>query len=214
MTALSILLTGVIGWPLTIGASEAEIYRWTDGNGTTHFSDKRPPDHQSEKLAPPKPQIISVPEPPSPARDKTHMRRPRKPRSPHYENPAIYAEINIELDTLRRAEAVFRDDVGHYHTHRSAFSRYYRGQRTYVDEKARSKLIASLQNRLKRQCDPSPQAQRALSIEQAKLARQRDCELLTHSYEERANRKFRIPKSELKALKALLDASCQGSPRQ
>ncbi len=205
-----ILLILIAGHASTGRGSDSAIYRWTDQNGGTHFSDKRPPNSNAEKLATPEPQVISVPDLPPVTDAETPEPKPPR-RNPHpYASPVTCARINIELDTLKRAEAVFRDAEGHFHTHRSRFSRYYQGRRDYLDDDSRKTLISRLQTRLKRQCDPSPEAMRAVSIEQANLARRRDCALFTTYYQEQASSKYRLPDSELKSLEALRNRMCRG----
>lgn len=197
---------------LTITLSaHAAIYQWRDDAGGIHYSDQKP-GHARYRIVEPSTPPVLLP----PAAAPATTRPVKTPPAPHHAAPALSqpdfqacAALEIAIDTLERTEAVYRDDKGHYHTHRSTFSRFYDGSRQYISDRERPALLSSLKNKLGKQCGHSPENKRALSLALGKLIRQRYCALLEKYYSRQANPRLRIPDSELLKLRHSIDGYCR-----
>lgn len=108
MRGMFVLAVVLLGWcaPLVAG----ELYKWTDENGVTHYSDKAPEGQEFEERA--------LPNEPDAAPAEVPARAPPKQDSPRCKqlraNLAVYQNnknIEVDLDGDGKAEPL--DEAGH-----------------------------------------------------------------------------------------------------
>ncbi|HBS27073.1 MAG TPA: hypothetical protein DD827_08100 [Gammaproteobacteria bacterium] len=194
---------------VTLSSSAAtEIYRWKDANGAVHFSDKAPKNKNYKVLEERKAQIINsnnekteaAPEDKILTKTKAASKTKKHTQKKQIDIEAC-ADLKIELATVQRTEAVFKDETNRFHTHRSTFSLFYQGNRNYIDDQQRDKVIQQFENKFSAHCVDTKAIEENISKAIRRQIRARNCKILQLYYNDRQRPKYRSAASDLRRLK-------------
>ncbi|MGV6817409.1 MAG: DUF4124 domain-containing protein [Thiotrichales bacterium] len=135
------------------------IYRWVDPDGKVIYGDE-PPETVAPNLVeiPPAPAatVDASPNPVAPAAGaQSSFREGKEPvvaRTRERLTDQSCAGLLLNLKNLRREDAVYRDETGHYQYQRSEFSKGYEGQRYYLGDRERESVITEMDLRFRSEC--------------------------------------------------------------
>ena len=145
---------------VSFGLDAAEVYKWVDENGVIHYSDHPPQTEQFSEIDVPEGQAEETPgegvysETVEEARIRRELRarekeQALKERKAEEEkkatSSATCARAIHYLNTLKRQCPVFYDGAGILRAQCPGWYSFYEGERTYIDDKEREKLIEHYQ---------------------------------------------------------------------
>lgn len=197
------------------GGSNADIYKWVDDNGNLHFSDKVPKGTHFERMKEKHAPVVSNPRQTKPSKptaikpaasDKASP--PPLSQAPPPFSDALCAALLVELDTAKRQEAVFRDNKGLLHTHKSRFSNTYQGKRHYLDAPERRQILAGLEAKNMSQCNSDEASLRRYSLALTELNKQKECEHLQLQLNELKPKRRRTAESQIRGMQRFIDKNC------
>lgn len=154
MKIQSILTSALLGLALAAGASTAiakEMYRWTDENGTVHFTDQKPSGVQNF-------QTVVVPDA-APAATPAAPAVPAEPQQPSVaqqrrEEIARSKREAREAGAQRDAQcAAWRAEVERLEPNRRVFFTNEQGETERMDDVERVNRVAELKARIAADCD-------------------------------------------------------------
>ena len=133
---------------LVTRAAAAEIYRWVDENGEVHFSDRPRPGAST----------VRVPKAPAPApaeagRAERQRRLLEAWQAERIRKREARSQAEAQARERRRNCAIARDNLRQYRSARAVYRLNAEGERVFMDDTERSRLIAQWQGEVARWCD-------------------------------------------------------------
>ena len=187
----------------------ADMYKWVDEEGQTHYGDKPPASTKSETLRPPPPvsreeaakqrERLEKAEREMETRMDERRSKAAVKKAEKLERASIKEQclaLRRELDVLDSGHPVYRDEKGSFRV--QWLNDPYRGERRYLDEDERSEEIERVHGEITADCgDPDdPKARRLARAQQIRAER---CEAARADLEQ-------LIQPEAKATRGTLDA--------
>jgi len=153
----------------------AEILRWQDADGKTHFGDRAPPGTRATPVAP-KPVNQAMPVPTAPASAAPGTGAPGADMPPAAAKREACERARREVVVLATQRPIYRDESGELRVKRGpGRPDVYGGERRYLDDRARTEAQAAAEQAFARDCAAWPDLQNRQQAE-ADLFRQENCE--------------------------------------
>lgn len=170
-----LLLAVLLGSAALRPAFTAEILRWQDADGKTHFGDRAPPGARATPVAP-QPVNAARPVPVAPASATPGATVPAADVPPAAPTREACERARREVVVLATQRPIYRDESGELRVKRGpGRPDVYGGERRYLDDHARSAAQAAAEQAFARDCAAWPDLQNRQQAE-ADLFRQENCE--------------------------------------
>jgi hypothetical protein len=128
-------------WGLVVPAA-AQVYKWVDEKGTTHYGERPPPGIKAREV---EQQLVNPGQPSWPERDLQF-------RSRRIETEQAEAKRKQQDDAQRQACNQARDELGQMKMARQLYHLDDKGERVYQTEVERSASIARLEQLVSQRC--------------------------------------------------------------
>lgn len=138
------------------GTVFAGIYKWTDAHGNVHYGEHPPPDAQTRELppAPPPPEADVVRSQERLDRLLERQQRSEQLRQEDRVREAQEEEQAARLAAERRQRCIdARNQMHRLRMQRAIYTIDEQGERVYLDDAARSRLIELRQREIEASCD-------------------------------------------------------------
>ncbi len=196
----------------------ADMYKWVDEEGQTHYGDKPPAGTKSETLRPPPPvsseeaakqrERLEQAEREMEARMDERRSKAAVKKAEKLERASIREQclaLRRELDVLDSGHPVYRDEKGSFRV--QWLNDPYRGERRYLDEDERSEEIERVRGEITADCgDPDDsKARRLARVQQIRAER---CEAARADLEHLMQRQVKVADDTLEAQRHLVTEYC------
>ncbi len=176
MSVMQMLLVAV-GMALVVPIVDAGIYKWVDADGVTHYGESSPentPASEVEIEPPLAPEMTEEAQRRLRQSEQDYRSRSRSLEQARQRKQADDAAREeaarlrrercghalVQLRVLDKAQPVYRDEEGDFHTQKSAHSAGYTGKRRYLDDAARALEQAHFRKVVEENCGDDETADR------------------------------------------------------